>query len=185
MSHKQKKSSVKKNSLFSALHLPQLCFSVDGNHTIAVVDVGVFAFLQNILCWGRYEQIRRCFLSPQLVTTKVDLEIKGINIKLSLSHSVPLLYILRGEMGASTYNILLINGNKKKARRHRDCSRDPFSLCALCPLSVLCYLFWCSNLSQVNNILCCLKLCVGEQKGPPPFAESTCLWLFTRSHTPR
>lgn len=35
---------------------------------------------------------------------------------------------------------------------------------ALCPLRARCHLFWCSNLSQVNNILCCLKLCVGNKK---------------------
>lgn len=51
------------------------------------------------------------------------------------------------------------------------CSRDPFSLCALCPLSVLCYLFWCSNLCQVNNILCSLKLCVGNKKGLLPLLK--------------
>ena len=63
-------------------------------------------------------------------------------------------------------------------------------LCGLCPVCGLCDLFWCFNLSQVNNILCCLKLCVRlwvqkkkkeSRKGLLLWFKSTCLWLFPLS----
>lgn len=52
---------------------------------------------------------------------------------------------------------------KEQWRRRRRVA-PPLPHAALCPLCALCHLFWCSNLSQVNNILCCLKLCVGNKK---------------------
>lgn len=98
---------------------------------------------------------------------------RGIYIKLSL-YIVLVLYILSGEMGASTLQHTFNQWQQKERSKclALGCSRDPFSLCALCPLPVLCYLFWCSNLSQVNNILCCLKLYVGNKK-----ASSYC-WKY-------
>lgn len=70
-------------------------------------------------------------------------------------------------MVASTCNILLINSSRKEGASgwHQVVPVILSLLCALCPLATLCHLFWCSNLSQVNNILCCLKLCVGNKKG--------------------
>lgn len=70
-------------------------------------------------------------------------------------------------MVVSTCNILLINGSRKEDATgwHQVVPVILSLLCALCPLAALCHLFWCSNLSQVNNILCCLKLCVGNKKG--------------------
>lgn len=69
-------------------------------------------------------------------------------------------------MVVSTCNILLINGSRKEDATgwHQVVPVILSLLCALCPLAALCHLFWCSNLSQVNNILCCLKLCVGNKK---------------------
>lgn len=88
---------------------------------------------------------------------------KGIYIK----QRCTLCWCCLFSMAASTSNILLINSNKKKkASAWHPVVRVILSLlCALCPVFSLCHLFWCSNLSQVNNILCCLKLCVGNKKG--------------------
>lgn len=86
---------------------------------------------------------------------------EGIYIESSL-YILLLLYIRGGKMGASTYNIFLINCNKKKeaSALHQEIA----FLFVHFVLSVLCHLFWCSNLSRVNNILCCLKLCVENKK---------------------
>lgn len=135
---------------------------------------------KNAFHWSKSSSLKSMHDTPQLnklrgafflLTTKVTQRgwkkvhyIKPINFLLSL----------RGETGVSVYNILLINDNTKKRSKCLaiGCLRDPFSPCALCPPSVLCYLFWCFNLCQVNNILCCLKLCVRNIK-----ASSFC-WKY-------
>lgn len=66
-------------------------------------------FFVNILRWVDRKEIWGVFLPWQ----QRWLCNNGINIKLSL-YIVLVLYILRGETGTSTYNITLINGNKKK-----------------------------------------------------------------------
>lgn len=131
------------------------------------VSVGT-CFLPNILCWG--DATIWVFL---LFHSRICLPDTWIYIKLS-PRFVSLLLIVDGHLNRQ--HAFIINADKKKekeASEWRQVVRGILSLlCALCPLSVLCHLFWCSNLSQVNNILCCLKLCVGNKK-----ASSFC-WKY-------
>lgn len=118
-----------------------------------------------------------CFVFFSPIDNKGDFKIK----EFTLNGASTLCRCCLSSMVSLTCNILLINSNRKGdvGAWHQVVGLILSLLCALCPLSALCHLFWCSNLSQVNIILCCLKLCVGNKKGLRPFVESTCLWLFT------
>lgn len=124
-----------------------------------------------------------CFSSP--LHNKGDLGGKGIYIKLSLC-IVFVLYMLSGEMGASAYNILLINGNKKKeASAWHRAVQEILSLFVHFVLS-LCFVICFGVLISAKSIIFFVVWnCVSGTKRPPPFVESTCLWLFTLSQTPR
>lgn len=106
---------------------------------------------------------------------------KGIYIKLNL-YIVLVLYILRGEMGVSSYNILLINGNKKKeASAWHRVVQEILSLFVHFVLS-LCFVICFGVLISAKSIIFFVVWnCVSGTKSPPPFVESTCLWLFTLS----
>ncbi len=128
-----------------------------------------------------YENLR-CFLC---IWQQRCLRDKGIYIKLS-PYIVLVLYILSGEMGASTCNILLINGNKKKeASAWHWVVQEILSLFVHFVLS-LCFVICFGVLISAKSIIFFVVWnCVSGTKRPPPFVESTCLWLFTLSQTPR
>lgn len=135
----------------------------------------------NILRWGN-TNILRCFSPPD---NKGDFAKGEIYIKLSL-YIVLVLYILSGEMGASTYNILLINGNKKKeASAWLWAVQEILSLFVHFVLS-LCFVICFGVLISAKSIIFFVVWnCMSGTKRPPPIVESTCLWLFTLSQTPR
>lgn len=118
--------------------------------------------LAAFFCRGNIQIWSLFVLFPVSLWQQRWLQDKGIYIKLRCT----LCWCCLFSMAASTSNILLINSNKKKkASACHPVVRVVLSLlCALCPVFALCHLFWCSNLSQVNNILCCLKLRVGNKK---------------------
>lgn len=110
---------------------------------------------------------------------------KGIYIKLSL-YTVLVLYIFSGEMGASTYNILLINGNKKKETSARLWAVQEILSLFLHFVLSLCFVICFGVLIPSKSIIFFVVWnCMSGTKRPPPFVESTCLWLFTLSQTPR
>lgn len=179
MSHT--KSQVSRRKLFLCSTFPA-AFSVDGNHTtVLVVDVVSSCFFVNILCWG--DMKLRCVCFPPSFSSRQQrwLEDKGIYIKLSLD-IMSALYIPSGETGASTYNILLINGNKKKeASAWHWAVQEILSLFVHFVLS-LCFVICFGVLISAKSIIFFVVWnCVSGTKRPPPFVESTCLWLFTLS----
>lgn len=177
MSHT--KSQVSRRKLFLCSTFPTV-LSVDGNHRIGVVDVGA-CFFVNILGWGDVKNLR-CFFTLLQQRWLWD---QIIYIKLSL-YIVLVLYIFSGEMGVSTYNILLINGNKKtEASAWHWVVQEILSLFVHFVLS-LCFVICFGVLISAKSIIFFVVWnCVSGTKRPPPFVESTCLWLFTLSQTPR
>lgn len=168
MSHT--KCQVSRRKLFLCSTFLTVVLTVDGNHKIVVVDAG-FASKRQFF-----------FLS---LGQQMWLQDKGIYIKFDL-YIVLVLYMLSEEMGASTYDILLINGNKKKeASAWHWVVQGILSFFVHFVLS-LCFVICFGVLISAKSIIFFVVWnCVSGTKRPPPFVESTCLWLFTLSQTPR
>lgn len=153
--------------------------------------VSVFYLPNCVLCWWKSHSYARWSQDPPFLSrfyaeaiSQLEVEVfvvspwqqrwpqdKRISIKSSLD-IVLLLFILSGCFTLQHSFNQCLRKKKEASAWHQVVRVILFLLCALCPLSTLCHLFWCSNLSQVNNILCCLKLCVGNKK-----ASSFC-WKY-------
>lgn len=147
---KKKNNPKTKHALSCLLGL----VSVDGNHTIFLL---FSSYIEAVLHSKFFSSFFTHF------DIKGDFKIK----EFTLNGASTLCRCCLSSMVASTRNILLINSSRKEDASgwHQVVPVILSLLCALCPLPALCHLFWCSNLSQVNNILCCLKLCVGNKEG--------------------